>query len=204
VQFLHVSHWQIKCTFLRQEKEVRRLLRIAEKVLWITGGAAFALSASYIGYGAFYQRFGEEQFMAFVTSPAPPALTPAKGAIMGRLRIPRLSITTVIFEGTAEPELAKGIGHWIGSPIAGDGNVVLAAHRDTFFRGLGDIRPGDRIELDTASGQSIYRVEGTQIVWPDSVEVLRPTPAPTLTLITCYPFEFFGHAPQRFIVRSRR
>jgi sortase A len=108
----------------------------------------------------------------------------------------------VIFEGTDESELVKGVGHWQASPIAGVGNIVLAAHRDTFFKGLKEIRTGDEILLETAAGKATYRVKQTAIVWPDSVEVLRPSASAMLTLITCYPFEFFGHAPQRFIVRA--
>jgi sortase A len=125
-----------------------------------------------------------------------------KGAVVGRVRVPSLGISAVIFEGTDESELMKGVGHWQGSPISGDGNVVLAAHRDTFFRGLKAVREGDEIVVDTPAGSSNYRVSGTSIVWPDSMEVVKPTGSPTLTLITCYPFEFFGHAPKRFIVRA--
>jgi sortase A len=34
------------------------------------------------------------------------------------------------------------------------------------------------------------------------VYVLDPTEQPTLTLVTCYPFEFIGHAPKRFIIQA--
>jgi len=47
-----------------------------------------------------------------------------------------------------------------------------------------------------------YRISKTMIVGPDDVYVLDPTPQPALTLVTCYPFEFIGHAPRRFIVRA--
>jgi sortase A len=40
-------------------------------------------------------------------------------------------------------------------------------------------------------------------VGPKDVHVLDPTDEPTLTLVTCYPFEFIGHAPRRFIVQAR-
>jgi sortase A len=35
------------------------------------------------------------------------------------------------------------------------------------------------------------------------VSVLEPTPDSTLTLITCYPFNYIGAAPQRFVVRAK-
>jgi len=174
--------------------------QLTEKLLWMVGGAAITYCISYIAYGAFYQQIGEREFISASAIAAPRAVALTKGAVVGRIRIPRLQISAVIFEGTEESELMKGVGHWQGSPTGGGGNVVLAAHRDTFFKGLKDVRPGDAIRLETAQGTSDYRVAGSQVVWPDSVEVLRPTESPTLTLITCYPFEFFGHAPQRFIV----
>jgi sortase (surface protein transpeptidase) len=34
------------------------------------------------------------------------------------------------------------------------------------------------------------------------VWVIAPTPRPTITLITCYPFSFVGNAPRRFIVQA--
>jgi sortase A len=40
------------------------------------------------------------------------------------------------------------------------------------------------------------------IVGPKDVHVLDPTTRPTLTLVTCYPFDFIGHAPKRYIVRA--
>lgn len=178
--------------------------RVAEKLLWMVGGAAITYCVSYIGYGAFYQHLGEQEFISATALAAPPTEALTKGAVVGRIRIPRLQISAVVFEGTDESQLMKGVGHWQGSPTGGAGNVVLAAHRDTFFKGLKDVRPGDQIRLETAQGTSDYLVSGSRVVWPDSVEVLEPTASPTLTLITCYPFEFFGHAPQRFIVQARK
>jgi len=34
-------------------------------------------------------------------------------------------------------------------------------------------------------------------------EVLRASSEPTLTVVTCYPFDYPGSAPQRFIVSAR-
>jgi sortase A len=79
----------------------------------------------------------------------------------------------------------------------------LAAHRDTFFRRLGEIRPNDEVRLVTAEGTFDYRVEGTRIVEPRDTWVLAPTEGPVLTLVTCYPFRYVGSAPQRFVVRAR-
>ena len=82
------------------------------------------------------------------------------------------------------------------------GNSGIAGHRDGFFRPLGDIAPGDAIELETLHESQVYRVERTWIVDPEDVSVLDPTTDRSLTLVTCYPFYFVGPAPQRFIVRA--
>ena len=78
----------------------------------------------------------------------------------------------------------------------------LAAHRDTFFRRLGEIRTDDEVRLVTPEGTFTYRVEGTRIVEPPTRGCSSPTTEPALTLVTCYPFRYIGSAPQRFIVRA--
>jgi len=121
------------------------------------------------------------------------------------VKIEKLNIRVPVFEGTDELVLNRGVG-WIagtarpGAP--GDGNVGLAAHRDGFFRGLKDIEEGDEIELSTLGAGGVYAVDNIEIVTPDKVEVLRPRGAPSLTLVTCYPFYFVGDAPQRYIVHA--
>ncbi len=109
----------------------------------------------------------------------------------------------MIAEGVDHGTLKRAVGHIPGTALPGeDGNIVLAAHRDTYFRPLRNIQKGDEIALTTWSGAYRYRVESIQIVGPDDVRVLRPTSLPTLTLVTCYPFYFVGSAPKRFIVRA--
>ncbi|HWF10652.1 MAG TPA: class D sortase [Bryobacteraceae bacterium] len=125
------------------------------------------------------------------------------GALVGRVEVPKLHLSAVVFQGATNAVLDKGVGHLDGSPLPGQGgNVVLAAHRDTFFRALRDIRKGDDVTVTTPSGPRTYKVDSTEIVDPTETSVLNPTPKPTLTLITCYPFYFVGHAPKRFIVRA--
>jgi sortase A len=97
------------------------------------------------------------------------------------------------------------VGHMAGTALPGDvGNVVLAAHRDTFFRHLGELKPGDSIRLTAPGKQYIYRVSFSVIVNPNETWVLEPSSDQSLTLITCYPFYFVGSAPRRFVVRAHR
>lgn len=127
----------------------------------------------------------------------------ASGDIVGWLEIPRLNLSTVIFEGADQDVLERGAGHLPGSAFPGSqGNAVLAAHRDTFFRPLREIRPGDAVQIHQGRRDTVYIVQSARVVEPEDVEVLQPTPQPSLTLITCYPFRFIGPAPQRYVVRA--
>lgn len=122
---------------------------------------------------------------------------------LGVLEIGRLGITVPVYDGADEHNLNRGVARVRGTArIEADGNLGIAGHRDGFFRGLKDIQQGDVIELRTAGSLVEYRVTSTQIVDPDNVGVLAPTEERTLTLVTCFPFYFVGHAPQRFIVTA--
>ena len=121
------------------------------------------------------------------------------------LRIPRLGLSAPVLEGTEDRLLDVGVGHIPDTARPGEpGNIAIAGHRDGFFRGLKDVRAGDVIQVTTREAQSTYVVEDTWIVQPEDVSVLDPTTAPSITLVTCYPFYFVGSAPQRFIVRATR
>src|SRR4051812_1154955 len=110
--------------------------------------------------------------------------------------VPGLDLSAVVFEGTSDGTLARAVGHLRGSATPGkNGNVVLAAHRDTFFRKLRNISDGDIVTITSAAGNFVYVVESTAIVDPSAVEVLRPSKDATLTLVTCYPFTYIGNAP---------
>jgi sortase A len=121
----------------------------------------------------------------------------------GVLEIPSLKLTVPIFAGTSELELNRGVGWIEGTAMPGeDGNVGLAGHRDGYFRKLKDLKLGDAIEVQSADRTMRYRVSSLEIVEPTDVSVLDPTDAPSITLVTCYPFYYVGSAPQRYIVRG--
>ena len=125
------------------------------------------------------------------------------GDTMGRLEIRRIGISVMIRHGTEEATLTLGAGHVPATPSpGGDGNVVLAAHRDTFFRKLEGIRTGDRIQILTMGHIYDYIVDSTETVDPEDTRVMESRARQELTLITCYPFYFVGSAPKRFIVHA--
>lgn len=123
---------------------------------------------------------------------------------MAHLRSPELELDVVALEGVDPKALRRGAGHFPGTALPGrPGNVAFAGHRDTFFRGLRDAGPGRRIEVETAEALYVYEVTETRIVAPEAVEVVAPlTGGSFLTLVTCYPFDWIGPAPQRFVVRA--
>jgi sortase A len=140
------------------------------------------------------------------TTPSAVAATvPTDGVSIGEIQIPRLGLRAMIAQGESASILRRSVGHLSDTALPGEvGNVVLAGHRDTFFRPLSGVRAGDSITLKSRDGEFEYLVESTSVVAPSEVEVLEPTGGRTLTLITCYPFSYIGAAPNRFIVRARQ
>jgi sortase A len=111
----------------------------------------------------------------------------------------------MVAEGTRPRVLRVAVGHIRGTALPGQtGNVVLAAHRDTFFRRLGELKSGDLIGITVPGRQYLYSVRFTDVVDPNETWVLEPSTDQLLTLVTCYPFYYTGPAPKRFIVRARR
>ncbi|WP_019914807.1 sortase [Paenibacillus sp. HW567] len=126
-----------------------------------------------------------------------------EGEIIGEIYFPKLDRRIAILEGTERPQLKKGAGHYEGSAdIGAKGNSVLAGHRDTVFRGLGDLVKDDLIEVESAEGKFIYTVTGSAIVDGDARGAIRQSTEPVLTLITCYPFTFIGSAPDRYLLTA--
>lgn len=139
------------------------------------------------------------------SAPAPAPKRYRVGATVGRVEMPRLRISAIVKYGVDDKTLKRAVGLVPGTALPGlPGNVGIAAHRDTFFRNLRDVKVGDRIKMTTPTGTWEYEVDSTKIVWPKNVEVLDPTPEPAITLVTCYPFNYVGNAPRRFIVRAKQ
>jgi sortase A len=129
----------------------------------------------------------------------------SSGTVIGRLSVPRLHLSAMVREGIDRNTLLLAVGHIPATALPGQpGNVGVAGHRDTFFRGLKDLRTGDEIRFATLSGDFKYVVESLMIVEPDNVAVLAPSSENILTMVTCYPFFYIGSAPKRFVVKARQ
>ena len=108
-----------------------------------------------------------------------------------------------ILQGTDANELKKGVGHFTQSVLPGEkDNCVLSGHRDTVFRQIGNLKIKDQLIVQTSAGTFTYEVSGTRIVHKDDKTVIVPTDHAVLTITTCYPFNFIGNAPDRYIVSA--
>ena len=127
------------------------------------------------------------------------------GVPLAVLHIAKIGLEVPLLDGTDGLTLNHAVGRIPGTARPGEpGNIGIAGHRDGFFRGLKDIGIGDTIDLKAPQGTTTYAVDDVNIVSPNDVSVLGPRPAPSLTLITCYPFYFIGSAPQRYVVHASR
>jgi sortase A len=186
------------------------VLRWSRNVFLIIG----FLALSYVGFALLdarlYQadqarRFERKLKETNLARAESPGIAISEGSPLGRIEISAIGLAAMMMEGIDEGTLRRAVGHIPGTPLPGQrGNVALAAHRDTFFRGLRKIRVNDEITLTTLSGSYRYRVDSTKVVKPEETEVLEDDGDDILTLVTCYPFNFVGSAPRRFIVRARR
>jgi sortase A len=182
----------------------------------VVAAALFAGGIAAVGYVAYvmvdaraYQTNERARFaQALRTAPAvhAPAAVGllANGSVIGEITIARVALSAIVAQGDSAGILQRAVGHLRETALPGQrGNVVLAAHRDTFFRPLEDVRVGDAITLRTLAGEFVYLVEWIAVVRPNELHVIAPTDHDTLTLITCFPFAYIGAAPDRFVVRAR-
>jgi sortase A len=128
---------------------------------------------------------------------------PIVGGVAGFIRIPAISLDMAFVQGISQDDLARGPGHYPGSPMPGlPGNVAIAGHRTTHlapFWALDSLRQGDRIELQTRRGTFVYEVRWVRVVLPSDRSVLGRTRVPSLTLTTCFPRFSASH---RLVVRA--
>ena len=122
---------------------------------------------------------------------------------LGVLTIESLGIQVPVYNGTRDFVLDRGAGRIKGmARINEDGNLGISGHRDGIFRALKDIQAGDDILMRTPQGVEVYEVSHIDIVPKEDVSVLSRVDEKALTLVTCYPFYFVGHAPKRYIVTA--
>lgn len=123
-----------------------------------------------------------------------------KNEIIGILQVPKIKEKLPIVEGTDEDDLKKGVGHYTGTALPTEGEqIVLSGHRDTVFKEFKKLEIGDEFIVKLPYGNFTYEIRETEIVSADDLNVIRPRGEEVLTVTTCYPFNFVGNAPERFI-----
>lgn len=126
---------------------------------------------------------------------------PLIGSQFATLKIESVDLDVPVLQGEGNAELRKGVGHYVGSLLPGEGgNVVLSGHRETAFYPLKDVKVGDEVKVETDYGQYVYRISDIYITTPDDITPTIPTDTERLTMYTCYPFIKWGPTPERYIV----
>jgi sortase A len=181
---------------------LRDVLRGASYFFLIFGTLALGYAAFVFADSNAYQAFESKKLAQAALLSEPHILV--EGEVIGELQVPRLGLDVIVVQGDSPASLRRAVGHLANSALPGEpGNVALAGHRDTFFRPLRDIQPGDEIRFKARQRSFDYRVESIEIVGPTDLHVLESSAAHQLTLLTCFPFYYVGPAPKRFIVRAR-
>ena len=120
---------------------------------------------------------------------------------IGSIEIPRIGLSTRLFQGVTMHNIDRGPSHWTGSALPGrPGNAVVAGHRvshDRPFRRIDDLQAGDTVMFTVHGTRSTYRVTGTRIVDPQDTWIADQTSEPTATLYACHPP---GSVAQRYVV----
>ena len=127
------------------------------------------------------------------------------GQEMAKLIIPDLEMQYSVYWGTDPNVLSQGVGMFVSDSTTtpkGMKHTVLSGHRDTVFTRLGELEIGDRIIVEYDGSLYEYRINKTWITHSDDRTVIVPKDSATLTLTTCYPFEFIGYAPDRYIIQA--
>jgi sortase A len=122
---------------------------------------------------------------------------------VARLIVARHDADVLVLAGASGRTLAFGPGHLDGSAQPGDpGNAVITAHRDTHFRFLKDVAPGDELLVERADGGTRhFRIRASYVADYRELRFPRDTAVPTLTLVTCYPFDALNPGgPLRYVV----
>ena len=189
---------------------MKKTLRLFQWVFLLAGAAALGYFLFAIFDAHIYQAREQDSFEELRRNRDDSASSSAsanKGDpnLIGRLIVPRLKLSVMVRNGVDAKTLRRAAGRIPGTARPGEsGNLGIAGHRDSFFRGLRDVRKNDHIRLTTLDASYEYQVDSIQIVRPQDVSVLKDPGHSALTLVTCYPFDFIGSAPKRYIVHARQ
>lgn len=178
------------------------LLFICGVTLITVGSYNYLKSAFYLSSLFIHDEYKPQvQVKSSSAAPVNKIRFPKFGEKFGDIIIDSVSLNVPVFNGDNEEQLLKGAGHFNGSRFPGEGgNVVLAGHRNSVFKKLKDVAAGDLMTLNTTYGKYVYKISEIKIVDGNDQSIIQPMDSEKLTLYTCYPFNYIGHAPKRYVV----
>ncbi|MGH0950175.1 class D sortase [Bacillus mycoides] len=142
-----------------------------------------------------------------VTSKVPSSQTEHKeGEKVAMLNIPKIKKKFSIYWGANDATLKKGVGMFVSdltTTPSGGGHTVLSGHRDTVFTELGELKEKDNLIVEYDNTMYTYEIQKMWITHADDRTVIVKKEEPTLTLTTCYPFDYIGDAPDRYIIEAK-
>ncbi|HIT90606.1 MAG TPA: class D sortase [Candidatus Merdenecus merdavium] len=122
------------------------------------------------------------------------------GEGFGILTIPKLDRSIGIVEGADEDALKKGVGHVESTVFPGQNEqIVLSGHRDGVFRDFGELKKGDIFLVEMPYGEYQYEIRDYRIVDQYDTSIIGQMGEEVLVISTCYPFNYIGLAPERFV-----
>ena len=176
------------------------LLLLAALGLFLIGQGATIPAKAWLAQVLLERAFAESRATGEPARPWPWA----DAAPIARIRVPRLGVDEIVMSGGSGEAMAFGPTLLAGGGRLGErGTAVFAAHRDTHFRFLGQLRPGDLIEVEETSGRTTrYRAGAGRVVRYDAFAVDRHAARPSIALATCWPIGGTGRGPWRYVVRA--
>ncbi|HSN71720.1 MAG TPA: class GN sortase [Steroidobacteraceae bacterium] len=183
----------------------RRLLVLAGGLLglglWQTGEAAYIHAKAWLAYGLIDRSWQR-------TLEGEPAVKPWPHADfwpVAKLRFPARDVELVVLSDATGRTLAFGPGQLSGTTTQGSLPAVIAGHRDTHFTALRGLEHGDRIELQSRSGEwTRYRVAYTFVITEDETPFLPIASSSVLTLITCHASTALGTTSGWLVLQAVR
>ena len=189
----------------------RRLLPLAASLaliaggIWQLGGAGWIHAKAWLAQGLLEAAW-TASLAGAGTGAGPVRPWPwADTWQVARLQAPGLGVARIVLTGTSGRTLAFGPGHMDGTTAPGaPGHAILTGHRDTHFRFLKDLAPGDALRVQRHDGGwQDYRVIGTEVIDARRARLAPDDGRPLLSLVTCYPFDAIAPGgPLRYVVTA--
>ncbi|MFP3414818.1 class D sortase [Bacillus sp. SIMBA_074] len=121
------------------------------------------------------------------------------------LIVPKIQKKYSVYWGADDKVLKKGVGMFVSdltTTPSGSGHTVLSGHRDTVFTELDQLKENDQLIVEYENKKYTYNINKHWITDSEDRTVIVEKSEPTLTLTTCYPFDYIGDAPDRYIIEA--